>query len=94
MLYNWIQGDLQLVGVRPLSQYKLGLYPPELQELRKKVKPGLVPAYYADLPNSFEELCASEQRYVEAFMKKPFLTQWRYFWKAFWNIAFKSARSG
>lgn len=43
MLYNWIQGDLQLVGVRPLSQHKLGLYPPELQELRKKVSRDLFP---------------------------------------------------
>lgn len=43
MLYNWLKGDLQIVGVRPLSRHYLNLYDKDLQELRKKVKPGLVP---------------------------------------------------
>jgi len=56
MLYNWLKGDLGLVGVRPLSYQYLSLYDRELRELRelrKKVRPGLVPPYYADLPDTF-----------------------------------------
>jgi hypothetical protein len=93
MLYNWIKGDLGIVGVRPLSFHYLDLYDKELQELRKKVKPGLVPPFYADLPDTFEEICDSERRYINAFLKHPLRTQCTYFWKAFVNIAFKGARS-
>jgi hypothetical protein len=93
MLYNWIKGDLQFVGVRPLSYHYLGLYDSELYELRKKVKPGLIPPFYADLPDSFEEICNSERRYIKAFMQNPLKTQWTYFWKAMHNIVITGARS-
>jgi len=93
MLYNWLKGDLQLVGVRPLSRHYLNLYDNDLQELRKTVKPGMVPPFYADMPKTLEEIMASEVRYIKAYMERPFVTQWRYFWKSFWNIAVKHARS-
>ncbi|MBC2704214.1 sugar transferase [Desulfobacula sp.] len=93
MLYNWIKGDLGIVGVRPLSFHYLDLYDKDLQDLRKKVKPGLVPPFYADLPETFDEICASEKRYINAFLKHPFRTQCTYFYKAFINIALKGARS-
>jgi hypothetical protein len=93
MLYNWLKGDLSLVGVRPLSFHYLGLYDKDLQELRKKVKPGLVPPFYVDLPTTFEEICDSERRYINRFLKNPVRTQCVYFWKSFVNIAIKGARS-
>jgi len=93
MLYNWIKGDLGFVGVRPLSFHYLDLYDKDLQELRKKVKPGLVPPFYADLPDTFEEICDSERKYIKAFLKHPFRTQCIYFYKSFINIAIKGARS-
>jgi len=93
MLYNWIKGDLGIVGVRPLSFHYLDLYDTDLKELRKKVKPGLVPPFYADLPETFDEICDSERRYIKAFLKHPFRTQCIYFYKAFVNIAIKGARS-
>lgn len=93
MLYNWVRGDLQLFGVRPLSPQYFSLYPQDLKELRKEVKPGLVPPFYADMPVTFDEICASERRYIEAYLKRPVRTQVVYFWKAVWNIVFKGARS-
>jgi len=93
MFYNWFKGDLNLVGVRPLSFQYLSLYDAELQDLRKKVKPGLIPPFYADLPKTFEEICESERKYVHAFLKHPIRTQCSYFVRAFINIAIKGARS-
>ncbi len=93
MLINLFRGELKVIGVRPLSQHYFNLYSKELQEKRIKYKPGLVPPYYADLPETLEEIQASELRYLEAFDKRPLRTQWRYFWKAFYNIVFKKARS-
>ncbi|NWH06491.1 sugar transferase [Desulfobacter latus] len=93
MFYNWFKGDFGLVGVRPLSFQYLSLYDADLQELRKKVRPGLIPPFYADLPETFEEICESERRYIRAFLDRPIRTQIVYFWKSFVNIAIKGARS-
>jgi hypothetical protein len=94
MLYNWIKGEMNLVGVRPLSHHYFNLYPKDLQKLRKTVVPGLIPPFYADLPDTFDDICESERRYINAYMKNPMRTQWLYFWKAFGNIVFKGVRSG
>jgi len=93
MIFNFFKGDLKIVGVRPLSQQYYSLYSKELQEKRIKYKPGLVPPFYADMPETLDEIMASELGYLEAFEKHPLRTQWRYFWKAFGNIVFRKARS-
>ncbi|VBB43677.1 Sugar transferase [uncultured Desulfatiglans sp.] len=93
MLYNLVKGDLQLFGVRPLSAQYFGMYPKDLQELRMQAKPGLVPPFYADMPESFEEICESERRYLRTYLERKVRTQIVYFWKAFHNIVFNGARS-
>ncbi len=93
MLLNWLRGDLQLVGVRPLSEHYLSLYPEELAAQRVRHKPGLVPPFYADLPHGFEEVLDSEAAYLDAYERAPLRTNVRYFCKAFYNIFVKRARS-
>lgn len=93
MLFNLFKMELKLVGVRPLSTHYQSLYPEELLKTRIKFKPGLVPPYYADMPGNFREIIDSERRYLEAYEKNPWKTDWVYFWKAFINIVFKNARS-
>jgi lipopolysaccharide/colanic/teichoic acid biosynthesis glycosyltransferase len=94
MFYNWLRGDLKLVGVRPLSDHKLSTYPAELQEKRKKVKPGLLPPFYADRPDTVEGFFRAEEKYLDSYMKKPFRTDFKYFWVILWNIFVRKARSG
>ena len=84
---------MKVVGVRPLSQQYFNLYSKELQEKRVKYRPGLIPPYYADLPETLEEIQESEMRYLEAYEKRPVRTQFTYFWKAIFNIIFRRARS-
>jgi lipopolysaccharide/colanic/teichoic acid biosynthesis glycosyltransferase len=93
MLINLLRGDLKLVGVRPLSQQYFELYGEELRAKRIRTRPGLIPPFYADMPKTLEEIQDSESRYLEAYFKSPFLTDWRYFWKAFYNIVLRRARS-
>ena len=93
MLINLIKGDLKLVGVRPLSISKFKTYPKSAQEIRTKVKPGLIPPFYADLPESFEELVSSEINYTKSYLKQPILTDLKYFFKAMYNIFVVGARS-
>jgi len=93
MLVNWIRGELNLVGVRPLSYQYYSLYPFDLTQLRKQVIPGLIPPFYADLPKTFEDICESERQYIQSYLKNPIITKFKYFGKSVYNIAFKGARS-
>lgn len=93
MLYNWLKGDLKIVGVRPLSRHYLSLYDEELRRLRQRTKPGLLPPFYADLPATFEEIRASERRYLNAYLESPIRTDLRYFFRSLYNILIKAARS-
>ena len=90
---NFFRGDLSLVGVRALSEHYFSLYPKDLRDLRIQFKPGLVPPYYADMPKTFDEIIASETRYLRSKQIHPFTTDVRYFFKAAYNIVFKRARS-
>lgn len=93
MLINYFRKEMKLVGVRPLSEHYFSLYSKKLQEKRIKTKPGLIPPFYVDMPKTIEEIQASELKYLEAYEKHPLLTDWKYFWKAVWNILFRKARS-
>ena len=55
---------MNLVGVRALSKHYFSLYPSDLQELRIKYKPGLIPPFYYDMPKTFDEILSSEKKYL------------------------------
>lgn len=93
-IYNWIRGELKLFGVRPLSRQYLSLYDSHFRKMRKKVKPGLIPPFYADLPMELKEVIESEKKYIQAYCNHPIKSQFIYIWKAFNNIIIKGARSG
>jgi lipopolysaccharide/colanic/teichoic acid biosynthesis glycosyltransferase len=93
MFINYFRGELKLVGVRPLSEQYYSLYSKELKEKRTKVKPGLIPPYYVDMPKTLDDIQSSELKYLDLYSKQPLRTDWKYFWKAMWNIMFKNARS-
>lgn len=93
MIWNWLKRDIKLVGVRPLSNHYYQLYPDDVIDLRSKVKPGLVPPYYADMPDGLGEIIASEKTYLKRYMEKPVRTDICYFCKVIYNIVWKGVRS-
>lgn len=93
MIVNVLKGDLKIVGVRPISMHYLSLYDNELRMLRRMVKPGLVPPFYADMPKTLDEIIDSEKRYIRAYLKNPIRTDFHYFIQVFKNILIKKARS-
>lgn len=95
MVWNLLRGDLKLVGVRPLSRHYYSLYSPELQQLRIKARPGLLPPFYYErhTPETLEEVQESERRYLEAYLKAPLKTDWHYFWGIVGNILFHKKHS-
>ena len=93
MFFNLIKGEMKLVGVRPLSPHYYSLYDKNLKELRIQFKPGLIPPFYADMPQTLKEIMESEIKYLRAYRKKPLRTDIIYFFKAFYNIVIKRNRS-
>jgi lipopolysaccharide/colanic/teichoic acid biosynthesis glycosyltransferase len=93
MLINFMKGEMKIFGVRPLSQHYFELYREDVRTRRVKYKPGLIPPFYADMPNDLEEIQASELKYLNEYDKHPVITDFKYFWKSMWNIFFKNARS-
>lgn len=95
MVWNLLRGDIKLVGVRPLSKQYFNLYTTEMQELRTRTKPGLLPPFYYERtsPKTLEEVQESERRYLEAYLNHPFKTDWRYFWGIVGNILFRRKHS-
>ena len=71
MLFNWLKGDVKLVGVRPLSKTMFETYPKWLQDKRTLTRPGLIPPFYIDHPKTFDELFASEDKYLTEYLKNP-----------------------
>jgi len=93
MLINLLQGDLKLVGVRPISRSFLNIYPEELRAERIKLKPGLMPASYGDKPKSIDEFFKAEQTYIKKYKKHPRKTDFVYFFKILNSIIFHKVRS-
>lgn len=95
MVWNLLRGDIKLVGVRPLSRQYYSLYTPEMQTLRIQTKPGLLPPFYyeANTPETLDEVQESEKRYLEAYLKAPLKTDWKYFWGIIGNIIFRRKHS-
>ena len=93
MLINWFKGDVKLVGVRPLSRAMFNKYPKDLQQKRILVRPGLIPPFYIDHPKTFDELFASENKYLDAYLKHPIATDTRYFFRTVYSILFKRMHS-
>ena len=96
MLINvFVLQNMKIVGVRPLSNHYFCLYSEEIKQKRIKFKPGLVPPYYAQFPTpkTLEEIQENEMKYLNEYEKNGFTTDFKYFFRAFYNIIFRKARS-
>ena len=93
MIINWLKRDIKLVGVRPLSKAMFEKYPKDLQDKRTRCKPGLIPPFYIDHPKTFEELYASENKYLDEYLAHPVWTDIKYFFMTIYSIVFKRVHS-
>ena len=93
MLINWLKRDVKLVGVRPLSKTMFETYPKWLQDKRTLTKPGLIPPFYIDHPNTFDELFASEDKYLTEYLAHPIRTDIKYFFLTMRSILTRKTHS-
>jgi lipopolysaccharide/colanic/teichoic acid biosynthesis glycosyltransferase len=93
MLINWLKGDVKLVGVRPLSKTMFDTYPAWLQDKRTLSKPGLIPPFYIDHPETFDELFANEDQYLTEYLAHPLRTDCKYFFLTMKSILTRKTHS-
>lgn len=93
-LINVLNGDLKLVGIRPISQRYFEDIPPDLQQMRLKHKPGCIPPYVSlNRKSNVTSVLEAEREYMLEKEKHPYLTDTKYFFKALYNIVFRKKRS-
>ncbi len=83
---NVLKGDLNIVGVRPLSETRFNELPEDLKALRVQFKPGCVPPYVALLMPDAEGNIEAERIYLAQKMKRPVYTDFKFFFMAIYNI--------
>ncbi len=93
MIWNLIRGEIKIVGVRPVSMANFKTYPEYLQEKRIKVKPGLIPPMYYDMPKTEQGFYDSEEKYIDSYLRSPITTDIKYLFGSLYNIIIKRARS-
>jgi lipopolysaccharide/colanic/teichoic acid biosynthesis glycosyltransferase len=92
-IFDWLRGDVKLVGMRATSRQFLSLYPREFLDLYVQVKPGLIPPIFNESIKSFDQIVEVELTYLQRYRKKPFRTDVRYLIQTFMDIVFKGIRS-
>lgn len=92
-IFDWLRGDVKLVGMRATSRHFLSLYPKELIDLYVQIKPGLIPPIFDESTNGFDQIVEVELTYLQRYWDQPFRTDVLYFFKTFTDIVFKGIRS-
>lgn len=90
---NVLKGELGIVGVRPLSQFRFSQLPEDVQKERVKFRPGCIPPYVAlNMPDAVGNIEA-ERIYIRDMKKNKVITPLRYFFKAVYNILTRRIQS-
>ena len=92
-IFDWLRGDVKLVGMRATSPHFLSLYPKELYDLYIQIKPGLVPPIFDESTNGFDQIVQVELKYLQCYWDKPFKTDVRYLIQTFTDIVIRGIRS-
>lgn len=92
-LFDWLHGDIKLVGMRATSPQFLSTYPPELYDLYIQIKPGLIPPIFDEKTDGFEQIVRIELAYLRRYVEAPIRTDIAYFWYTFRDIVFRKVRS-
>lgn len=90
---NVLKGEMNIVGIRPLSDQFLKEYPEEFLKLREKYKPGCIPPYVALRMQEVQKYIESEKIYLNEKSKRPIFTDIKYFFWAIYNILTNKIRS-
>jgi lipopolysaccharide/colanic/teichoic acid biosynthesis glycosyltransferase len=92
-IFDWVRGDIKLVGLRATSRHYLSLYPRELYDLYIQIQPGLVPPIFSESTSGFEQIVQVELTYLQRYWEHPIQTDIQYLMQTFMDIVFRGIRS-
>lgn len=92
-IFDWLRGDVKLVGMRATSRHFLSLYPKEFMDLYVQIKPGLISPIFDESTDGFDQIAEVELTYLQRYWDQPFRTDVLYFFRTFSDIVFKGIRS-
>ncbi len=92
-IFDWLRGDIKLVGMRATSRQFLSLYPKEFYNLYIQIKPGLIPPIFDESIKGFDQIVEVELTYLQHYWEQPIWTDIRYFFQTFTDIVFRGVRS-
>lgn len=92
-IFDWLRGEIKLVGMRATSPHFLSLYPRELYDLYVETKPGLIPPIFDSSTAGFEDIVRIEFDYLSAYQRRPVATDVRYLFKTLHDIVIRGIRS-
>ena len=92
-IFDWMRGDVKLVGMRATSQQFLSLYPQNFIDLYLQVKPGLIPPIFDESTNGFDQIVKVELTYLQRYCDRPIRTDIHYLIQTFTDIFIKGIRS-
>lgn len=92
-IINVIKGEMNIVGVRPLSLTRYIEFPEEVKKMRIKLKPGCIPPYVSLLMSNEEDNIKAELIYLKQREKHPVYTDIKFFVLAIYNILTNKIRS-
>ncbi len=91
--YDWLKGDIKLVGMRATSAHYLSLYPQALYDLYIQVKPGLISPIFDQSTTEFAQIVKVELDYLKSYIQNPFKADLKCFVQTFTDIFFRGVRS-
>jgi lipopolysaccharide/colanic/teichoic acid biosynthesis glycosyltransferase len=92
-IFDWMRGEIKLVGMRATSPHFLSLYSQELYDVYVQTKPGLIPPIFDPNTNGFEDIARIELEYLRAYQDRPVTTDIRYFFRTLHDIFLRGIRS-
>ena len=92
-IFDWLRGEVKLVGMRATSPHFLSLYPRDVYDLYIQVKPGLVPPIFDEKTTGFDQIVEIERAYLRRYLQAPVRTDMLYFWYTFRDIFIRKVRS-
>jgi len=92
-IFDWLRGEIKLVGMRATSPHYLSLYPQGLYDLYVQTKPGLIPPIFDASTAGFDDIVKIELAYLNAYQRRPVATDVRYLFKTLNDIVIRGVRS-
>ncbi len=85
-IINVLKGELNIVGVRPISRFGYESLPEDLQKERIKFKPGCIPPNVALGITGFDNVIKAERIYLRERKNRGYITNVKYFCMAMLNL--------